>query len=88
MSDSFAAHSFGCRNKKSVGENNETDPCQWLWVNPDCGLQTRNRDETVPSLKDRMQAAKKIRNTMIAAPDALNRQIVAPSEDVVSKSED
>ncbi|MGN0307519.1 MAG: 5-methyltetrahydropteroyltriglutamate--homocysteine S-methyltransferase [Lachnospiraceae bacterium] len=32
-----------------------------LWVNPDCGLKTRGLEETVPSLKNMVQAAKEVR---------------------------
>ena len=33
-----------------------------LWVNPDCGLKTRGEAETVPSLKNLVEAAKIVRN--------------------------
>ena len=33
-----------------------------LWVNPDCGLKTRGREETLASLKNLVQAAKELRN--------------------------
>ena len=32
-----------------------------LWVNPDCGLKTRGLEETVPSLRNMVQAAKELR---------------------------
>ncbi len=32
-----------------------------LWVNPDCGLKTRGTDETIPSLKNMVKAAKLLR---------------------------
>ena len=32
-----------------------------LWVNPDCGLKTRGEEETVPSLRNLVEAAKKLR---------------------------
>ncbi len=32
-----------------------------LWVNPDCGLKTRGEEETLPSLKNLVAAAKEIR---------------------------
>ncbi|GBU23363.1 5-methyltetrahydropteroyltriglutamate--homocysteine methyltransferase [Fibrobacteres bacterium R8-0-B4] len=32
-----------------------------LWVNPDCGLKTRGNEETVPSLKNLVAAAKAVR---------------------------
>ena len=33
-----------------------------LWVNPDCGLKTRQDKEVKPSLKNRVDAAKELRN--------------------------
>jgi 5-methyltetrahydropteroyltriglutamate--homocysteine methyltransferase len=39
-------------------------PVTQLWVNPDCGLKTRNWDETVQSLKNMVQAAKNIRKSV------------------------
>jgi 5-methyltetrahydropteroyltriglutamate--homocysteine methyltransferase len=33
-----------------------------IWVNPDCGLKTRGWEETIPSLKNMVQAAKKLRD--------------------------
>lgn len=36
-------------------------PLKRLWVNPDCGLKTRNWNETVLSLKNMVESAKKIR---------------------------
>ncbi|AWB10690.1 methionine synthase (B12-independent) [Thermodesulfobium acidiphilum] len=32
-----------------------------IWVNPDCGLKTRNWEETIPSLKNMVEAAKIMR---------------------------
>ena len=32
-----------------------------IWVNPDCGLKTRNWKEVVPSLKNMVDAAKAMR---------------------------
>jgi 5-methyltetrahydropteroyltriglutamate--homocysteine methyltransferase len=37
-------------------------PVGQLWVNPDCGLKTRNWDETIQSLKNMVQAARNIRS--------------------------
>jgi 5-methyltetrahydropteroyltriglutamate--homocysteine methyltransferase len=37
-------------------------PVSQLWANPDCGLKTRNWDETIQSLKNMVQAAKNIRS--------------------------
>ena len=36
-------------------------PAEKLWVNPDCGLKTRGTEETVPSLKNLVGAARKAR---------------------------
>lgn len=35
-----------------------------LWINPDCGLKTRGEKETIPSLKNLVEAAKEIRGTI------------------------
>lgn len=35
-----------------------------LWVNPDCGLKTRGVEETVASLRNLVQAAKSVRDTL------------------------
>ena len=37
-------------------------PAEKLWVNPDCGLKTRGKAETVPSLENLVNAAKELRN--------------------------
>ena len=37
-------------------------PVQKLWVNPDCGLKTRGVEETVPSLKNLVAAAREARD--------------------------
>ncbi|NLB60371.1 MAG: 5-methyltetrahydropteroyltriglutamate--homocysteine S-methyltransferase [Lentisphaerae bacterium] len=37
-------------------------PIAKLWVNPDCGLKTRELAETVPSLENMVQAAQEIRD--------------------------
>ena len=36
-------------------------PPQRLWVNPDCGLKTRNWDEVRPALRNMVSAAKRLR---------------------------
>ncbi|MEO0835937.1 MAG: 5-methyltetrahydropteroyltriglutamate--homocysteine S-methyltransferase, partial [Cyanobacteria bacterium J06642_3] len=36
-------------------------PVQQIWVNPDCGLKTRRWSEVVPSLKNMVEATKKLR---------------------------
>lgn len=35
-----------------------------LWVNPDCGLKTRDVPETKASLKNMVEAAKKIKENL------------------------
>lgn len=35
-----------------------------LWINPDCGLKTRGDEETTLSLKNLVEAAKKVRNIL------------------------
>ncbi len=39
----------------------EVIPLEKLWVNPDCGLKTRNWEETIPSLRNMVEAAKELR---------------------------
>lgn len=36
-----------------------------IWVNPDCGLKTRDYPETIPSLKNMVAVAKKVRETYL-----------------------
>ncbi|OBI26118.1 5-methyltetrahydropteroyltriglutamate--homocysteine S-methyltransferase, partial [Mycobacterium sp. E2238] len=37
-------------------------PAERLWVNPDCGLKTRNSDEVTASLKNMVAAAREVRS--------------------------
>jgi len=37
-------------------------PAEKLWINPDCGLKTRGNEETVPSLRNLVDAAREVRN--------------------------
>ena len=39
----------------------ERIPAERLWVNPDCGLKTRQWDEVIPALKNMVAAAKTLR---------------------------
>ncbi len=39
----------------------ERIPAERLWVNPDCGLKTRNWDEVIPALKNMVTAAERLR---------------------------
>jgi len=41
----------------------ERVPAERLWVNPDCGLKTRQWDEVVPALKNMVSAAKILRQS-------------------------
>ena len=43
------------------------DPEQ-LWVNPDCGLKTRAYEETVPALRNMVQAARQLREELAPVP--------------------
>jgi len=40
-----------------------------IWVNPDCGLKTRSWEETLPSLKNMVQAAHRMRQAVKANPE-------------------
>ena len=48
--------------KSAIDKMIERIPVSKLWVNPDCGLKTRGNEETVPSLKNLVAAAKEARN--------------------------
>jgi 5-methyltetrahydropteroyltriglutamate--homocysteine methyltransferase len=39
----------------------ERIPAERLWVNPDCGLKTRQWDEVIPALKNMVAAARSLR---------------------------
>ena len=39
-------------------------PIENLWVNPDCGLKTRNWDEVIPSLRNMVEAAEELRKEL------------------------
>ena len=38
-------------------------PAERLWVNPDCGLKTRQWEEVIPALTNMVSAAKTLRAT-------------------------
>ena len=48
--------------KEAIGKMTQRIPSQKLWINPDCGLKTRGTEETVPSLKNLVNAAREARN--------------------------
>lgn len=39
-------------------------PIERLWINPDCGLKTRNWEEVMPALKNMVEAAKELRTKL------------------------
>lgn len=47
-----------------LGKMKEIIPPERLWVNPDCGLKTRQFTETVPSLKNMVAAALQVRKSI------------------------
>jgi 5-methyltetrahydropteroyltriglutamate--homocysteine methyltransferase len=42
----------------------EVIPLKNLWVNPDCGLKTRNWEEVIPSLRNMVEAARELRKAV------------------------
>lgn len=42
-------------------------PVERLWVNPDCGLKTRNWEEVVPALNALVQSARRLREGVVSA---------------------
>ncbi len=48
---------------KQINTILEVLPAKKVWINPDCGLKTRKWKEVKPSLKNMVDAAKKIRKT-------------------------
>jgi 5-methyltetrahydropteroyltriglutamate--homocysteine methyltransferase len=47
--------------KNLIRKAAEVIPIENLWVNPDCGLKTRNWDEVIPSLRNVVEAAEELR---------------------------
>jgi 5-methyltetrahydropteroyltriglutamate--homocysteine methyltransferase len=43
-------------------------PARNLWVNPDCGLKTRKWPETDAAMRNMIQAAKQLRQTVETVP--------------------
>ena len=39
-------------------------PVERLWINPDCGLKTRNNEEVIPSLKNMVKTAQVVREKL------------------------
>ena len=46
---------------KPLREALKAVPAERLWVNPDCGLKTRNPDEVTASLTNLVEATKQVR---------------------------
>jgi len=44
-------------------------PRERLWVNPDCGLKTRQWEEVIPALQNMVHAAKQLRASVVGAAD-------------------
>ncbi|ELM6648459.1 TPA: 5-methyltetrahydropteroyltriglutamate--homocysteine S-methyltransferase [Vibrio vulnificus] len=55
-------------------------PVERLWVNPDCGLKTRNWPETEAALANLVSAAKHLRNEFAKETTAVNSEAVAEVE--------
>ena len=47
--------------KRVIEKTIQRIPKEKVWVNPDCGLKTRGVEETIPSLKNLVKAAKELR---------------------------
>jgi len=47
---------------KLMKKAGERIPPERLWINPDCGLKTRNWEEVIPALNNMVQAAEQLRN--------------------------
>src|SRR5699024_8218741 len=47
--------------KENIHRALATIPAKQFWVNPDCGLKTRQENETIKALKVMVQAAKDVR---------------------------
>ena len=58
-------------------------PAERLWVNPDCGLKTRNWSEVDPALRNMVEAAKRIRESR----EAVSRDKEASASRVAGSSE-
>jgi 5-methyltetrahydropteroyltriglutamate--homocysteine methyltransferase len=42
----------------------ERIPAERLWVNPDCGLKTRQWEEVIPALRNMVAAARELRESI------------------------
>jgi 5-methyltetrahydropteroyltriglutamate--homocysteine methyltransferase len=65
----YDIHSPRVPSKKEVTENInralKTIPANQFWINPDCGLKTRQEPETIAALKVMVEAAKEVRNAQL-----------------------
>lgn len=51
--------------KQNINRALQTISPNQFWINPDCGLKTRNEKETIGALKTMVDAAKEIRETLL-----------------------
>jgi 5-methyltetrahydropteroyltriglutamate--homocysteine methyltransferase len=52
----------------------ERIPAERLWVNPDCGLKTRQWNEVIPALSNMVSAAKALRGHISHSQDGFARK--------------
>ena len=50
--------------KALMAKASERIPAERLWVNPDCGLKTRQWEEVLPALKSMVAAARDLRGSI------------------------
>lgn len=53
--------------KRNIDRALKTISPEQFWINPDCGLKTRNEVETIAALEIMVEAAKEVRETALAA---------------------
>lgn len=58
---------FGRGYEDLAGEGLYSLPIERLWVNPDCGLQTRDWPETEAALRNMIVAARALRQRQVGA---------------------
>jgi len=53
--------------KRNINRALKTINPDQFWINPDCGLKTRNEEETIAALKVMVEAAKEVRELQLAS---------------------
>ncbi|MFJ7973262.1 5-methyltetrahydropteroyltriglutamate--homocysteine S-methyltransferase [Psychrobacillus sp. NPDC096389] len=53
--------------KQNINRALQTIKPTQFWINPDCGLKTRKEEETIQGLKVMLEAAKEVRESLLAA---------------------